>query len=123
MSETKIMNKIQIAMSKIGARLFRNQVGKFQASDGRWISSGLGPGSSDLIGWHTIQVLPNMVGKRIAVFTAIEVKTAKGRASKEQEQFIHNVKFAGGTAFIARSTEEAIDKLVKESSIANGTGH
>jgi hypothetical protein len=33
------------------------------------------PGMSDLIGWTKIQVTPDMVGKEIAMFTAVEVKT------------------------------------------------
>lgn len=123
MLERKIMNKIQIAISGFGARLFRNQVGTYRLEDGRVLSSGLGPGSSDLIGWHSIVVTQDMVGKRLALFTAIEVKSAKGKVSERQENFIKVVKRSGGVAFVARSTAEAVDKLFKESHIANGTGY
>jgi hypothetical protein len=43
-----------------------------------------------------------MVGKRIAVFTAVEVKTKTGRVSDEQKRFIKNVNDAGGIAKIER---------------------
>ncbi len=123
MSERSIMNRIQLALAKVGARLFRNQVGTYHLANGSYLSSGLGVGSSDLVGWHSIVIRPNMVGLRVAVFTAIEVKGPKGKTTNAQEFFIDAVKKAGGTAFVARSTEEAVKKLFKESTIANGTGH
>jgi hypothetical protein len=61
--ESDISARIQLRASEMGARLWRNQSGKYQLADGRWLSSGLFPGSPDLIG-----VLPN--GR----FLAVEVK-------------------------------------------------
>lgn len=111
-SETTILAKIQLAITKIGARVFRNQVGKYKLPDGRWVSSGLAVGSSDLIGWCPLTVTQDMVGKRLAVFTAIEVKTPKGRSTKQQTHFIKVVNNFGGVAFVARSPEEAEQKLL-----------
>jgi hypothetical protein len=48
-----------------------------------------------------------MVGCRVAIFTAFEVKSAKGRVRPEQQAFIDNVKAAGGIAGVVRSVEEA----------------
>jgi len=64
-------------------------------------------GLSDLTGYVTIEVTPDMVGEKIAVFSAVEVKAARGRASKEQKSFIERVLAAGGRAGIARSSEDA----------------
>jgi hypothetical protein len=50
-----------------------------------------------------------MVGKTVAVFTAIEAKTATGRVSKDQKNFITQVQDAGGIAGIARSSDDAVD--------------
>ena len=111
-----------MALAGFGARIFRNQVGKYKLPDGNWISYGLGVGSSDLVGWTTVQIKSSMVGRRIAVFTAVEVKTLKGKVTQQQENFIRVVRVNGGIGFVARSPEEATTKLFKESNLANGTG-
>ncbi len=57
---------------------------------------GLAPGSSDLVG----------IGPG-GVFLALEVKTATGRTSKAQRQFVELVQRYGGRAEIVRSADEA----------------
>jgi len=109
--ETNILKRIQIRASELGARLFRNQVGSYRLADGRFISSGLCKGSSDLIGWTPIIITADMVGKPVAVFTAIEVKAPKGRVQDNQVKFIDQVVLAGGYAGIARSNEDA-EKII-----------
>lgn len=44
-------------------------------------------------------------------FIAIEVKTAGGRVSRDQEKFIEAVSRNGGLAFVARSIDEVIERL------------
>lgn len=62
------------------------------------------PGQSDLIGWHTITIRPEWVGRRVAVFLAIECKRpTKGRATEDQLAFVANVRRAGGIAGIAET--------------------
>ena len=65
------------------------------------------PGGSDLIGYRRVTVTPEMVGQDLAVFTAVEVKTPRGRVKAEQQQFIDHINSAGGIAGIARSVDEA----------------
>ena len=65
------------------------------------------PGGSDLIGYRRVTVTAEMVGQEFPVFAAIEVKTARGRATKEQERFIEHIRNAGGIAGVARSVDEA----------------
>lgn len=74
----------------------------------RPLQAGLVKGSSDLIGWRSLEVTPAMVGKRVAVFVAVEVKSRTGRATPEQINFINQVNAAGGIAGIARSEAEAL---------------
>jgi hypothetical protein len=69
---------------------------------------GLQPGSSDLIGWRTVTITPEMVGQQVAVFTSIEVKTPTGRVKPEQQQWLDAVQSAGGIAGVARSVEDAL---------------
>ncbi len=101
MSEADLMRLIQVAASKLGARLFRNNVGALQNKEGTWIRYGLGVGTSDLVGWLTVD--------GAAMFIAVEVKSESGRVSPEQTNFINAVRAAGGRAGIARSVQDAED--------------
>ena len=73
------------------------------------------PGGGDLLGWRTVEVTPEMVGQRVAVFTSIEVKTPTGKLRVEQEQWLKVVRAAGGIAGVARSVEDA-EALVRQGS-------
>ena len=65
-------------------------------------------GQSDLLGWRTITITPDMVGCKVAVFTAIEVKREKGgRTSAAQSHWIEQVQRAGGIAGVANTTDAA----------------
>ena len=48
-----------------------------------------------------------MVGMDVPVFAAIEVKTAKGKATEQQKAFIEHIRNVGGIAGVARSVDEA----------------
>lgn len=109
MNETTLMQRIMLAASKIpGVRLFRNNTGFDSAAKVRY---GLCVGSSDLIGWKTIEITPHHVGQKIAVFVALEVKTQTGRPTTEQLNFIDVVDSAGGHSGIVRSEEDAVNLL------------
>lgn len=106
MTETDLLRAIQLAASPLSMRLFRNNCGSLQDATGRWVKYGVAnPGGSDLIGWTTVTITPEMVGQQIAVFSAIEVKTLKGKASSQQLQFIRAVQDSGGIAGVARSIQ------------------
>ena len=107
MTEQQIQQEIRFALSQGDCRLWRNNTGKLQAADGRWVDFGLCKGSSDLIGLRRVVIEPHHVGQTLAVFSAVEVKTPKGRPSADQVQFISTIKNLGGLAGIARSVAEA----------------
>lgn len=132
MSERDVQNKILLTCGRGDARLFRNNTGMGWTGQTRRFSNagqvvvragdmliqnprplhaGLCEGSSDLIGWRSVEITPGMVGQRVAVFAGIEVKTDRGRVSEEQSRFIAAVVAAGGIAGIARSPEDAADLL------------
>ena len=94
--ETILQNKIRAECSDI-AVLFRINVGVFSTADGRTISTGVPAGFPDLFGFRRSD------GK--AVF--IEVKTATGRPTKKQTDFINALARSGAISGIARSVEEA----------------
>lgn len=94
MTETDIQNSIRQALSAHGV-VFRMQSGMFYTETGEKIRVGI-PGMSDLL----------FIGNGFIAW--VEVKTAKGRPSKEQLNFIERMKALGHRAGIARSVEEAL---------------
>ena len=109
MSEAAIQQQVRLALSAAGSVALRNNVGAYtDPKTGRVIRYGLGVGSSDLIGWTPVVVTADMVGQTLAVFTACEVKTAIGKPTPHQLNFIAQVLRAGGFAGIARSGADAV---------------
>lgn len=100
--EHVLQNKIRLALADICV-IFRMNVGEGYTQDGRYFKTGVPKGFSDLFGFRKSD------GK--AVF--IEVKTASGRVSQAQKNFIEKMSANGATAGICRSVEEALE-LVKE---------
>ena len=111
-AETNILKRVMVKISSM-SRVFRNNVGLFTTDNGDKIRTGLCKGSSDLIGWVPVEITGEMVGKKVAIFLGIEIKSGRGRASRDQLNFIHQVRGAGGIAFITRSPEDASQELVK----------
>ena len=130
MAEKSLLNDILLQAPDLKSILFRNNVAfswagrivkdrqtpngrNIELVDARPIKSGLVKGSSDLVGWTEVEITPDMVGRKVAVFTAIEAKTPSMRVSKAQTNFIRRLAEAGGIAGIARSAEDAT-KLIQE---------
>ncbi len=108
MSEIELTKSIQIEFGHGEVRLFRNNCGSLKDSTGRWVKFGVAnPGGSDLIGWTSVVITPEMVGRKVAVFTAIETKGKRTRTTPEQIAFVEVVGLAGGKAGIVRTVEEA----------------
>ena len=95
--EHAIQNAIRLALKDICV-MFRINVGSARTISGNYFTTGVPKGFSDLFGFRKSD------GK--AVF--IEVKTPKGRASKEQLRFIEKMIADGAIAGISRSTEDAL---------------
>lgn len=108
-AETQLQQQIRLALgTRPDARLFRNQVGSLpDPRTGRLVTFGLAKGSADLIGWRTVVVTPDMVGRRLAVFTSIEIKTPTGKLRADQQAWLTAVEGAGGIAGVARSVTDA----------------
>ena len=134
MSEHNIMRGIMIAVSKAGARVWRNNVAmawvgkskRFSAPEriavgpgdvvirqARPLHAGLCVGSSDLIGGTQLVVRPEHVGMTLLVFTGIEIKDVDGRSTPDQKNFCEQINALGGIAGVARSDAEALSLLEK----------
>lgn len=81
--------------------------------NGRRVNFGLCKGSSDLIGFKTVIITPEMIGMPFAQFVGMEVKTPKGRASADQLNFMEAVRRAGGLAGIVRNADDALTLIGK----------
>jgi hypothetical protein len=119
-NEFPAQQEVRLEAGRIDAPLWRNNNGAFY--DGiRQIRFGLGNDSkvvqdvtksSDLIGITPILVMPNMVGRYVGVFTAVEMKepdwhmVPSDHRARAQLNFIENVKRHGGFAGFARNVEE-----------------
>jgi hypothetical protein len=106
-SEHEIQQRIRLACGHGAVRLWRNNTGALVDQQGRFVRFGLCKGSSDLIGLHSLEITPEMVGQRVAQFVALEVKTSQGVLSPEQRAFLRLVQELGGVAAVCRSVEEA----------------
>jgi hypothetical protein len=134
LSESAVLKGTMLALSKIGARVFRNNVAVAAVGRIEWVKShrtvtvhpgdavvrsarvlhaGLCKGSADLIGWTPVVITPEMVGRTVAVFTAPETKVEGGREEPDQVNFGTQVRAAGGIAGFCYSPEEAV-AMVRE---------
>lgn len=120
------MHEIMLAIGRGASRIFRNHVGVgFQGNvvarkgsqvvleNARAFTAGLCTGSSDLVGWTSIEIEPHHVGMKVAIFTAIEVKAQRGLPTLEQSQFLDAVRGAGGIGLISHSGDEAREGIKK----------
>lgn len=123
MKEANIMRIIQLALGKMpNVKLFRNNVGQAWAGNAKRLNgsgnvlienarplhAGLCEGSSDLIGWTEVTITPDMLGKKFARFTALEIKANESsRVTDKQRNFLEVVVKAGGIAGIAHSPDGA----------------
>ena len=126
--ESRASDKVRLAASSLGARIFRNNTGVLYDKNGTPVFFGLGNEPKkiegkrlnqhfkfgDFIGATPVTITPNMVGQTIAVFTNIEVKpegkllptlSKAGRNPKSREglqlKAINMVKDWGGIAGFA----------------------
>ncbi len=127
-SEHGIQQRILLACGSGDTRLWRNNVGTGWAGQatkvttgnlraaaaalrpgdvvirqGRPLHAGLCVGSSDLIGYRRVD--------GVAQFVALEVKSATGRPTAQQTQFLNHITGAGGCAGIVRSVDDALTVL------------
>ena len=112
-SETKIQQEIRLALGqRSDLRLFRNETGKLpDPRTGRWVQFGLAKGSSDLIGFKTVKITPEMIGQEIAQFVSIEIKTERGKLTEVQQNWLQKVKSSGGIVGVARTVKDALQIL------------
>ena len=111
--ETVLQQNIRLALGQIHSlRLFRNQVGQLpDPRTGRYVQFGLAKGSSDLVGFKTVKITPEMINQEVAVFVSIEIKTERGKLTDVQQNWLQKVKSSGGIVGVARTVKDALQIL------------
>lgn len=127
--ENNLLKEIQIKLSKLNWRLFRNntgsawvcygkpirikETGKYFLESGsvvlqkaRPIDYGLVKGGGDLFGWRPIVITQDMIGMTIAQVCNVEAKTSGTKTTKEQLNFHNYILNSGGFSKIVKSEEE-----------------
>lgn len=103
--EKELINKRLLGLKK-NERLFRSNSG--MAWSGKSVKNGkytiienarpfygMPEGWPDLTGWKEIEITQDMVGKKVAVFYAVEVK-ATGKLTEKQKKFKEVIESMGG---------------------------
>jgi len=117
MAESDLYGELMIEATRLGHRLFRNQIGraKYKSAQGDvfTVPYGVGGvGGSDLIGWTFQPRLVRPGGQSRegtpfyparAIFTALECKVGKKKPTAEQEKFLAAVRAAGGISGVVTS--------------------
>jgi len=118
-THAELLATIQLAHSRHDTRLWRANAGR--AWQGEPVERGpnrlvlkhprpvqLAPaGFPDLFGLRAVTITPVMVGKRVALFAGLEIKTGTGRASEAQDLFLDVLRSLGALHGVARSVEDA----------------
>lgn len=111
MNESVVQQQVRLALARLGAQVWRNNSGACTDDTGRLIRYGLGNDSaqlnaviksSDLVGVVPVTITPEMVGRTIGVFVAVECKrpgwhlTPGDKRGQAQQRFIDLVREVGG---------------------------
>jgi len=78
------------------------------------VNYGLERGSADLIGYTIIEVTPEMVGSKVAVFTSVEDKSEKDKISLEQIIWLLRLRLDGAISEVFKEgIKLTLDQILK----------
>jgi hypothetical protein len=107
-------NAVGFGVTASPKNIIKKDDGSFAVKKGSLVRFGLLTGSGDYIGWKPTVITPDMVGKTVAVFQSIEVKTLRDRLSAEQRKWNRAVARDGGIAQVWHETLDGIEVLEGE---------
>ena len=129
--EGKASILVKLQLNRNNCRVFRNNSGVAYDQSNRPVFFGLGNDGKkdkesirtpDHVGWHVVTVTLDMVGKKLAVFTAVDAKKAGftrkttypvGTREYGQKKFFDLVIESGGVAGFA-SCEQDVNDLITD---------
>ena len=123
-AEAVTQRNVMIESSKLGATIFRNNTAQgwvgevvsrttttITLKNPRPLHAGLYKGSADLIGWTPVLIDERHFGQTLACFTALEIKSRKGRLTKEQAVFLNQLAIHGGIARVVTQDTNIVKAL------------
>jgi hypothetical protein len=113
--------RVNVGQAWTGDEVKKLPDGSVLITNARPFNTGLPKGFSDLFGLTPLTIQPEHVGQQVGVFTAIEVKTQRGRVSEQQGNFLRAVNDNGGLAGVARSPDDAM-QITKGHDLVGGNG-
>ena len=112
--ETDLQKKLAVQFTPYGRLwVFDNGMGYHKIGDNYYPFKYGMKGFPDLAGFTMREITEDMVGQRLPIFTAIEVKLPGKYPSEEQKAFIEMAKANGCIAGVVRSWED-IEELIKK---------
>lgn len=121
-SEAYVQSVVRLQAAKSGAHLWRNNVGAAEMKRGGYVRFGLANDSpklnavlksADLIGWRPHVVVPDDVGKKVAIFLSVECKSPTWRPGSDpryaaQLRWAEAVRRDGGDAQFVRDPSQLV---------------
>ncbi len=107
--ETRIQQKCLLTVGKrLDVLAWRQQVGKYRRLDSDAVVSIGDVGMADVGMVVSVEITPEMVGKRVGVYVGVEFKTATGRQRPEQKDWQRVIESRDAVYRIVRSESEMI---------------
>ena len=110
--ETRIQNRcLMTAGSRRDVFAWRQQVGKYRSLHSDAVISIGDIGMADIGMIVSVEITPEMVGKRIGAYVAAEVKTDTGRQRPEQKDWQRVVEMRSAVYRIVRSDADIVQLI------------
>lgn len=102
-----LLFRANVGQAWTGSKVTRLPDGSVLIENARPFNTGLPKGFADLFGVVQTTIRPEHVGQVFGRFVAMEVKSAKGRASEAQSGFLAAVSRNGGISGVVRCADDA----------------
>lgn len=103
--------RTNVGQAWTGDRIERHPDGSITIYKARPFKSGLPEGFTDLLIVQPMNITREMVGKKIALASFLEVKSETGKPTKAQLNFIDQMRQLGAKAGVARSVDAGLKIL------------
>jgi hypothetical protein len=108
-TETDLVREILGALNRLpGVRAVRNNTGKLQDKNGRWVTYGLGVGGPDIVGVIRWELIGRLESHLVSSPFGVEVKRPGKKRTNEQISWANAAKNVGMTVGVATSVAEAL---------------
>lgn len=108
-----LLFRANIGQAWTGTEFIKLPNGDLLIRNPRPFSTGLPPGFGDLFGLAPRIITPDMIGSKVGVYIAADVKTSTGRLTDKQAAYLRAVNDNGGAADVWRTVEHALATVAR----------